>query len=339
MPSRVVISQGIRVAGYKVLACVRMTVTLLIASFIPSIAFAQPELSTCPVPPAEPTIEAIQALAKTAKDHGFLWKFEKNGRIGYLYGSIHLGKQEWMIPGPKTIAALQASGVIALELDVLDPQVQAQLADPSQLGIKSVSLPQTLKQRMETVAARVCAPVTALAGLHPMMQLITVTILDARLSNLEAGYGTEVFLSGFARGAKKTIVSLETAEQQMHALLAGDAKGILETVESGVTLLESGKQRVQIERLVNAWAAGDLDDLQRYEQWCECMDTEVDRKYMKGLLGDRNPHLAAGIDKSFRDGKNVFAAIGSLHMTGPKSVPKLLEKMGCKVDRIIFEKL
>jgi uncharacterized protein YbaP (TraB family) len=321
------------------IAYVRTAVTLLIALLVPSIVLAQLEVSTCPPPPAEPTTETIQALAKTAKDRGFLWRFEKDGRTGYLYGSIHLGKQEWVFPGPKTIAALQASGVIALELDILDPQIQLQLSDPTRFGIKSIQLPPPLKQRMETLATRVCAPVAALAGLHPLMQLITVTILDARFSNLEVGYSTEIMLSGFARGAKKAIASLETAELQMRALLAGDAKDILEVVESGMTLFESGKQRVQTDRLVNAWGAGNLDELQRYEQWCECMNTEVDRKYMKGLLDDRNPHLAAGIDKLFRDGKNVFAAFGSLHMIGPKSVPKLLEKMGYKVDRVIFEEL
>jgi uncharacterized protein YbaP (TraB family) len=332
-------SHEIRKVRYKMFACVRMAVTLLIALLVPSVVLAQLEVSTCPPPPAEPTTETIQALAETAKDRGFLWKFEKSGRTGYLYGSIHLGKQEWVFPGPKTISALQASGVIALELDILDPQIQSQLSDPSRFGIKSIVLPQPLKQRMETIATRVCAPVAALAGLHPLMQLITVTILDARFSNLEVGYSTEILLSGFARGAKKAIASLETAELQMRALLAGDAKDILEAVESGMTLLETGKQRAQTERLINAWATGNLDELQRYEQWCECMNTEADRKYLEGLLDERNHHLAAGIDKLFRDGRNVFAAVGSLHMVGPKSVPKLLEKMGYKVERVMFDKL
>lgn len=306
--------------------------------FFPSVGFAQLETSTCPPPLAQPTVQEIQERLKTARDRGFLWRIEKGGSAAYLYGSMHVGKLDWVLPGPKTSAALQSSGVIALELDVLDPQVQAQMADPSRFGIKNVALPQPLKQRMEVIANRVCAPVAALAGMHPLMQLIAVTILDARFSNLEAGYGTEMFLSGFAKGAKKSLDSLETPEMQVRALFAGEDKDILEAIERGITLFESGKQRAQTERLVNAWAASDLEELQRYEKWCECMNTAADREYFKRLFDDRNPHLAAGIDKLIRADRKVFSAVGALHMVGSNSVPKLLEKMGYSVERVAFDK-
>lgn len=331
---------GIPKARYATPVGVRTALAflLLVALFVPSIVFSQPKASACPPPPATPTADEIQAMVKTAKDRGFLWKYEKGGNSGYLYGSIHLGRRAWIVPGPKTMAALQSSRVIALELDILDPQVQDQMSDPSRFGIKNVPLPPPLKLRMETIAKRVCAPVEALEALHPLMQLITVTLLDARFSDLEMSYGSEIFLAGFARGAKKPLESLETPELQMRALLAGDAQDIIETVESGLTLFETGKQRAQTERLINAWATRNLDELQRYTEWCECMITEADRKYMKGLLDDRNPLLAAGIDKLSRDGRKVFAAVGSLHMIGPNSVPKLLEKMGYKIERVVFEK-
>jgi hypothetical protein len=43
-------------------------------------------------PACEPTTNEVQALAKEARDRGFLWKIQKDGHTGYLYGSIHLGK-------------------------------------------------------------------------------------------------------------------------------------------------------------------------------------------------------------------------------------------------------
>jgi len=171
-----------------------------------------------------------------------------------------------------------------------------------------------------------------------LMQLITVTLHDARFSGLEMAYGSEMFLAGFSRGAKKPIKSLETPQLQMQALLAGEPQDIIETVESGLTLFETGKQRAQTERMINAWATRDMDELQRYPEWCECMSTESDRKYMKGLLDDRNPHLAASIDTLSRSGRNVFAAVGALHLIGPNSVPKLLQKMGYTITPVVFEK-
>ena len=316
-----------------------LALVLLIALFVPSAVYPEPKTTACPPPPTTPTADEIQVMVQNAKDRGFLWRYEKNGNTGYLYGSIHVGRREWIVPGPKTMAALQSAGVIALELDILDPKVQQQMSDPSRFGIKKVQLPPSLKLRMETIAKRVCAPVETLEELHPLMQLITVTIHDARFSGLELAYGSEIFLAGFSRGAKKRIEGLETPELQMHALLAGEAQDIIETVESGLTLFETGKQRTQTDRLINAWATRNIDELQRYEEWCECMITETDRKYMKGLLDDRNPHLAASIDKLSRDGRKVFAAVGSLHLIGPNSVPKQLEKMGYKIERVVFEEI
>jgi len=38
-----------------------------------------------------------------------------------------------------------------------------------------------------------------------------------------------------------------------------------------------------------------LDELQRYPEWCECNDTEAERRYWHRLGDDRNPGLADGI--------------------------------------------
>ena len=62
-----------------------------------------------------------------------------------------------------------------------------------------------------------------------------------------------------------------------------------------------------------------------------------DRKALQTLNDERNPKLAAGIDKLISSGKSVFAAVGALHMTGPKALPKLLQEMGYKVERVVFD--
>ncbi|MDH5253497.1 MAG: TraB/GumN family protein [Nitrospira sp.] len=132
-------------------------------------------------------MDEIQTLAKAATDHGFLWKIQKQGHTGYLYGSIHLGKREWMVPGPTTIAALQSSKVIALELDILDPEIQAQLADPSQFGITRVPLPPPLQRRMDTLAAgidklvRTRGPVFAAVGSLHMVGAQSVPALLGKM--------------------------------------------------------------------------------------------------------------------------------------------------------------
>jgi uncharacterized protein YbaP (TraB family) len=301
-----------------------------------TVAPALAQDASCPPQPAAPSPESLQAQFRDAKDRGLLWKIEKAGRSGYLFGSLHVGKQEWAIPGPKTRAALLASDIVALELDILDPAIQAQMADPARLGIKSFELPKPLKARMEAIARRVCAPMPQFGSLHPMMQLVTLTLLDARFGGFEVGYGSEIFLAGFARGAKKTVASLESAELQLRLLLDGDPKEIIASMGRALALFESGKGRSVLERMTRAWAEGNLKDLEDYAQWCECAVTAEERRAMQKLNDERNPGLAEGIDRLLAGDKTVFAAVGALHMIGPQGLPRLLAQMGYKVERVEF---
>jgi uncharacterized protein YbaP (TraB family) len=228
-----------------------------------------------------------------------------------------------------------ASEVVALELDILDPSIQKQMTEPGNFGIRGYDLPAPLKSRLEAVAKRVCAP-PSLSAQHPMLQYMGVMLFDARFVGLEAGFGSEVVIASLARGARKPIRSLETVESQTRLLLDRDRNESVEGIERGVALLESGKTRAVTQRMSRAWEAGDLADLADYQSWCECAETQSERNVFSDLNDGRNPGLAAGIDKLMSEGKNVFAAVGALHMTGPKALPLLLEHMGYKVERVRF---
>jgi uncharacterized protein len=290
----------------------------------------------CPAPPMQPSNEQVSELIRSAQDRGFLWKIEKAGRTSYLYGSIHVNKLETSFPGQQTIAALTASDVVALELDISDPEVQKSVMDPSRFGIRTMQLSDSTKRRMESAASSVCLPIAALGAMHPVMQMMTIMVFDARFIGLEATYGSEAFLAGFARGAKKDVVGLETAEIQLKALLSGDEKGLAQQIDKGLNEFPERKHRKVMQRMFAAWSSGNLPELENYERWCDCATTPAERDFFRRLNDNRNPGLAKGIDKLHMEGKRVFAAVGALHMTGAKSVPKLMAEMGYKVERVPF---
>jgi uncharacterized protein YbaP (TraB family) len=84
------------------------------------------------------------------------------------------------------------------------------------------------------------------------------------------------------------------------------------------------------------WADGRLAELERYEDWCRCMDTERERGLMRRLLADRNPAMVERIEALHDGGKRVFAAVGSLHMVGPAGLPALFRARGYEVELIDF---
>ncbi len=291
--------------------------------------------AACPPQAQPPSPQQLQAAAAQARDRGLLWRLTRDGRTSYLYGTIHIGRLDWAFPGEQVRAALMASDTLALEIDVGDPQMAARMQPPA--GSVVPSLAPALRERLDRQIDAACVPRALLASQHPVMQVLTLMVLAARWQGLDPGYAQEFVLSGIARAAQRRVVSLESPESQMAALIPRDAAGTERAVAQMLAQLEQGDARRVVARLADAWARGDLAEIADYERWCNCATSDEDRAQMQTLNDGRNPALADGIEALHRDGRGVFAAVGALHMTGAKALPTLLQQRGFTVRHVALQ--
>jgi uncharacterized protein YbaP (TraB family) len=162
------------------------------------------------VTPAE-----IQEMLKVSRDRGPLWAIEKDGRRSYLYGTIHLNKVEWTIPGPTIVKVLREAEAIAVEINITDPVVlQGLTAKPK----KEFDLPSEIVERIRRQAERLCIPWAQLEGKGWANILSGLLTTSVRLEGYGAESGVELILLGFALSTQKRIVSLESVEEQRRAL-------------------------------------------------------------------------------------------------------------------------
>ena len=311
----------------------RLVALVVALLFVGTAAFAQPATG-CPPPAQVPTGEQARVGLRDARDHGFLWRLRKGGRNAYLYGTLHVARPEWMYPGPTIAQALDASDTVAVELDLLDPDIVRRLSEGMLAQAGSAAVPVELRQRLEGRLAEECLPAQALASMSAELQVITLMTLVGRRDGLDPSYGIDLFLSAWSHGQKKTVVSLETPELQLKALQSSTPEEPAEFVRSSLDELDSGRARSLVLRLSQAWADGDIAELESYERWCDCLKTDADRAAMARLLDERNPGLAESIDALHGRGQRVFAAVGSLHMTGRNSLQALMAQRGFTVERI-----
>ena len=307
----------------------------------PSSASPPASPSACPPEARMPTPDQLQTAVRNARNRGALWKATRDGRSAYLFGTIHIGNLDWAIPGPGVSAALRASDTLALELDITDPQLMARMMAPAaSAATPPAPLPAAVAARLARRLGAACLPAQArpvFDAMHPVMRAVSLSVLEARWAGLDASYAQEASLAGFGRTAQMRIVSLETPERQMAALLpASDAESAA-MVAQMLDQLESGATRRSIVRLGAAWERGDLDELANYERWCECVVSDDDRRLLRRLLDDRNGGLADGIEKLHREGRRVFAGVGVLHMVGPQGLPALLRARGFQVERVALQ--
>jgi uncharacterized protein YbaP (TraB family) len=299
---------------------------------VPTPSFAQGKPG-CPPSASMPTAETFAAAAARAKDRGLLWRVTKDGHSSYLYGTIHVGRAEWMAPGPLTRGALARSDTIGLELDPLDETVQREMA--ARMAARTpVQLPAELQTRLRRAWAAACLLPEALATMPVEMQAITLTVAADRRSGLESVYGSEILLSMMGHGSGRPVMSLESVDQQLDALLAKDDAAAIEMVRGVLDELDSGRTSGVLARSLKAWDSGDLYDFSRYFEWCECMKTGPEREMMARLLDVRNLALADRIDSAHAEGKRLFAAVGALHMIGDVGLPRLMAARGYEVQRL-----
>jgi len=308
-----------------------LSIFLLVLSFHASAA----SVGVCPPAAEQPAPEAIQDALRNASDHGFMWRISKDGRTSFLYGTIHVAKFEWMFPGPRVMQALNAADTVALELDVMDADIQRRVVKGMATS-SNTALPAALVERMQQQADSMCVPYDSIAGLSPELQITTLTVMAGRGAGIDPAYAIDGVLAGIGHGANKKVVSLETPEVQLRMLQMKDAQETISFVQDSLDELEAGRTGTFLKRIAEVWADADYAEMARFNEWCDCLNTGIEREMMRRLLDGRNPGLADRIDALHRGGRQVFAAVGSLHMFGPLGLPALMEKRGYRVERVGF---
>lgn len=288
----------------------------------------------CPPPPAPLDEAALRQGMQHARDHGILWRFDKDGRSGWLYGTIHVAKRDWVFPGPALMQALQQSDQVALELDVLDPEIMRRLQAGMVTRPGAPALQPGLARRLAVQSQAACMG-DALAAMRPEMQAMTLASLVGRRQGLEPAYGIDAFLAGVARGLRKPAVSLETPEEQLALLLSDDPVEANQMVAEMLDELERGTALRVLQRMAQDWADSRLDDLAAYPQWCDCLNTDEQRSFNRRLLDERNQAMLPRIAALHDSGLRTLVAVGALHMIGPQGLPALLQAQGFKVVRVL----
>lgn len=318
----------------------RRAAALLLA--MPLMGWAQPQpqppaASSCVPPPSAETVQqAVARAAAAPRDRGLLWRLDKDGRTSWLYGTMHVGRLDWLVPGPRVAAALRASDTVALELDLDDAREQQLLAQPADPAIAARVLDEGRRQRIRAQAARSCLPDAALATLRPFMQAMALTLGAARRQGLHFEAATEFVLMGAAKASGRRLVGLESAALQLAMLAPADDAEERELVDQTLDDLETDAFGGMLDKMADTWATGDLQALADFGQWCRCLDTPAEQALFRRINDARNPGMADRLAALHAGGARVFAGVGMLHMTGPKALPELMRARGFAVRRVAF---
>ncbi len=287
--------------------------------------------STCPPQATPPNRELMLAAQQQATDRGLLWRISRGGRDSFLYGTMHAGRAEWLALGPRTEASLARTGVLALEINVMDPAVQAALREVTQGPPRR--LPAELMQSLRSAWAAECLPDEDLQAGPAEFHVAQLAMAQAQRQGLFPLYGAESALLMRSLRTERPVLGLETVQTQLDTLLARSDDEAEAMVRDALADWRDPRAPQMLERLTRAWVQGDLKDLEAYADWCDCLNTPSEREAFARLVDGRNPGMADAIERAHA-GVSVFAAVGALHLIGPRGLPALLQARGFTVTRV-----
>jgi uncharacterized protein len=294
--------------------------TLLAATFLaPSALFAQ----AAPQPSiAAPTVSARPAI----------WVVKDEDTTIYLFGTVHLLRPNIRWFKDEVKSAFDASPEIVLELiDGDDPASQQKMLtramDPKGVPITKRLAPKDAEAYI-AMMKDIGIPYRGFEQFKPWFVSIALSLLPMQKAGYDPDSGVEKTLTAEAKKSGKTLIGLETADQQLGYFDSMSEKQQIDMLNSAVKEApESGKT---IDAMVDAWVKGDPARLAKNLNKGMASTPEL----AKLLLSDRNERWATWIDNRMDAPGTVFIAVGAGHLAGKGSVQDFLKRHKRKATRI-----
>jgi uncharacterized protein len=287
---------------------------------------------------------AAETKPQEPSDKLFLWKATPRAgkNVVYLLGSIHSGSKDFY-PLPDEIEDAYADcQVLAVEVDLAaqdQEALQQLLLDKGVYGgndTLSRHLPRATYDAVGKYSAGLGLPATLVDRLRPWAVNVLVTMLEAQKAGLKPELGIDQhFLDEAKQGAgagKKAVVELESAEDQLGLLASFNDRQQADLLAA--TLEGAGHAAEGVEKIVEAWKAGDADAMYHLTAADPVKKRPALKPVFQKLVDERNVPMAKKIEGYLKGRKPTFVVVGAGHLSGPNSIPRLLEKRGYKVEQV-----
>ena len=278
----------------------------------------------------------LLCLPAYAANKAFLWRIDSKTTTVWLFGTVHVGKANFY-PLPASVEyAYQHSDQLAVEIDILQPDI-----DPVSLMKRSL-YPQgdSLEKHLGPENwQKLSAALPDMYGIEtkgfqrskPWMLASVLSMASARQQGLNEVYGVDLHLLSRAHKDGKPIISLESFSSQLQALDNLSESTQIDWIMSMIDPAENAKSKSTLLMLVNSWQQGDPDAMGKiWQEESQGTHKQAMDDFELRLLKDRNPAMAAKIASFLKGRQTVLVAVGALHFGGPGNLISLLKSKGYK---------
>ena len=290
-----------------------------------------------------PSVMAQTAVAQTsaapvvvpaAPDAGpAMWVIRDADSTIYLYGSIHLLKPQTAWRQAHVDAAFNSADEVWFELTDLDDQAQMvgliqSLGLSPDRPLSSLMMPEDIA-KLDVAARSIGATAQALDPMRPWLVAMQLAVVQMVAGGFDPNLGVDKIMMERAKLQGKTLKGFESMAEQFGILAGLSDEGQVQMLRATLQDLDKGPE--QLNTLVNAWATGDVDQVDTL--MVEEMKFTQPEAY-EAMLTRRNANWVRQI-KAMLDGSGTsFVVVGAAHLAGDDSVQSMLAAQGVHAQRV-----
>lgn len=258
-----------------------------------------------------------------------LWVVRDADSTLYLFGTMHLLRPTTRWGSERIDRAFASASQLILEVDTpedqsaLLPLIREHGMSPER-PLSSLLSPAELAT-LDAAARTIGASAADMDPMRPWLAGVTIQSASILRAGYAPGSGVEPILTARARAAGMTVSGFETPDEQIRMLASFPEEGQLTYLRR--SLDEFGAAQTEVDRLVNAWAAGDVGTIRAV-----AVDPVRETPALYDvLLVRRNTNWADQIETLLEGSGTTFIAVGAMHLAGDDSVQQILRGRGVEV--------
>lgn len=276
-----------------------------------------------------------------------LYKVTDNeGHVIWLFGSIHVGRENFYPLPSYVMDAFNSSDAAAFEFDLVaaENDYSAQIDMAMALMYKDGS---TIKDHVSEEVYQAAVEILKENNMYssvldmymPIMWSSSIDMFLTEKSGLDSNLGIDRHLLNLSKENGKEILEVESMEYQtdMMANFSGGLQELL--LEGSVGSYKNYVESVsELYALVEAWESGDEGKITAilYEE--AEFESEEEKalyeEYSNALIVERNKNMTVYAENALKSGKEVFICVGAAHIVGDGAIAENLRELGYTVELI-----
>jgi len=270
-----------------------------------------------------------------------LWRIEGDNP-SYLYGSIHVGKEEILTLPDVVMNAIDEVDVVYTEVK-FDEETQTQTLYlsllPADQTLESI-LPQDIANSLKSYLNTKDLSIISFNSFKIWVVVTTLLRIEHPEYFLKPSLDQYVWNIAIDKG--KDTNGLETVEEQIGIFDSLSLEEQIQLLNDSLTDLKGdlidGEDPMDI--LINAYLEGDLETFQEIEYQDYNISDPLYEKLLRKILTDRNYNMTQRISYLITNNPDTqyFFTIGSAHYYGEDGLITLLENEGYNLTRVHFNK-